>query len=38
VVTEKFWSSVVRRLKLEKKYGTLIGSDLNEVLQSLGAL
>lgn len=38
VVTEKFWVSLVSRPKLDKKYGTLIGSDLNEVLQNLGVL
>lgn len=37
VVTEKFWASLVRRLKLDQKYETVIGYDLNEVLLSLRA-
>ena len=33
VITEKFWASVVCRLKLDQKYGTFIGCDLNEILR-----
>lgn len=37
VVTEKFWVAIVRRLKLDQKYRTAIGSDLNEILLGLRA-
>jgi hypothetical protein len=37
VITEKFWANLVRRLKLDQKYETVVGSDLNEVLMSLKA-
>jgi hypothetical protein len=35
VITEKFWTSLVRRMKLDEKYGTVIGYDLDEVLRDL---
>lgn len=35
VITEKFWASLVRRLKLDQKYQTLISCDLNEVVSGL---
>jgi len=34
VATERFWTSLVHRAKLDKKYGTKVGHDLSELLQS----
>lgn len=36
VVTEKFWASLVRRLNLDQKYGSVIGTDLNDTMRALG--
>lgn len=35
VVTEKFWTSLARRLKLDRKYETKVCSDLTEALLEL---
>ncbi len=37
VATEKFWANLVRRTKLDEKYGTYVGHDLNEVLSHVRA-
>lgn len=31
VITEKFWTSLIRRLKLDEKYGTFVGYDLKDI-------
>lgn len=31
VLTEKKWSSVIKKYKLDKKYNTLVGSDLMDL-------
>ena len=38
VVTEKFWTSLVRRHGLDQKCDTLVSSDMGEVLQTLYAM
>ncbi len=35
VITEKFWTSLIRRLKLDTKYGTEVGYDTGKMLLSL---
>lgn len=35
VVTEKFWANLIHRTKLDEKYGTYVGHDLNEILPHL---
>jgi hypothetical protein len=35
VVTERFWTSLIRRMKLDVKYGTYVTSDLSEVMVQL---
>jgi hypothetical protein len=35
VITEKFWASLARRVRLDQKYQTIIGWDLNECLSRL---
>jgi hypothetical protein len=35
VVTEKFWTALVHRTKLDVKYGTRVGCDLNAALMSI---
>lgn len=37
VATEKFWANLVHRTKLDEKYGTYVGHDLNEILPHLRA-
>ena len=38
VVTEKFWASLVTRHNLDRKYDTLVGSDVSDVLQTVDAM
>jgi hypothetical protein len=33
VITEKFWTSLIRRLKLDQKYETFVGYDLKDISQ-----
>jgi hypothetical protein len=35
VVTEKFWTHVVQRVKLDSKYKTHFGHDLDQIMLSL---
>lgn len=35
VVTEKFWTALIHRTKLDVKYGTRVGHSLSEALMSL---
>lgn len=37
VVTEKFWTSLVKRLKLDTKYGSNVYSDLRDIVPHLQA-
>ncbi len=37
VVTEKFWTALLHRTKLDAKYATRVGHDLNETLMSIRA-
>jgi hypothetical protein len=32
VITEKFWATLIRRRKLNEKYETLIGTDINDIM------
>jgi hypothetical protein len=32
VITEKFWTNLIHRLKLDQKYDTFVSSDLNDIL------